>query len=283
MYLHAGQPAKTQEKVRDALARLFVGSSIGQGYLGDEDNGAMSAWQLFGALGFYPLGVGSADYVIGSPLFKRAVVHLENGKAIVIQAPNNSPKNIYVRGLRVNGQAYTKTSLPHALLTDGATLDFDMSPTPSTWGTGSENVPPSLSAEGVVPQPLRDTAVAREASASDGTRLDALFDNSSTTSVRFTADNPTLDYHFASGAPRVAFYTLTSGSGAGDATGWTLSGSNDGTTFTVLDQRAGQVFRWRTQTRAFRVAHPGAYAYYRLELSGAAGVSLSEVEWLSRP
>jgi len=65
---------------RDALGRLFVGSGIGQGYLGDEDNGAMSAWQIFGALGFDPLRVGSASYVVGSPLFTKATVHLENGR-----------------------------------------------------------------------------------------------------------------------------------------------------------------------------------------------------------
>ena len=283
MYNHAGQPAKTQEKVRDALARLWIGSNIGQGYLGDEDNGAMSAWHLFSALGFYPAGVGSADYVIGSPLFTRAIVHLENGRDITINAPDNSPKNVYVRALRINGQTYTKTSLPHALLTAGATLDFDMSPSPSTWGTGADDAPPSLTPEGVIPRPLSDTATGGVATASDGTSTSALFDNTSTTSVSFTAENPVLLYHFASGTQQVTFYTLTSGTAAVDPTGWTLSGSNDGVTFTTLDQRSAQTFRWRTQTRAFRVANPGTYAYYRLELTGAAGLSLAEVELLARP
>jgi hypothetical protein len=284
MYDHAGQPAKTQQKVRDALARLFVGSDIGQGFLGDEDNGATSAWYLFSALGFYPLGVGSAEYAIGSPLFTRAVVHLENGKDIVINAPANSAKNVYVSALRVNGQAYTKTALPHALLTAGATLDFDMSPTPTPWGTGTDDAPSSLTPAGATPNPLRDTAVSSEATASDGTSTTALFDNTSTTSATFTAENPVLDYHFASGTRQVTFYTLTSrGSGTVDPTGWTLSGSNDGVTFTTLDQRGGQTFRWRTQTRAFKVATPGDYAYYRLELTSAAGLSLAEVELLARP
>ena len=71
MYDYAGQPSKTAEKVREALRRLYVGSEIGQGYGGDEDNGETSAWYLFSALGFYPLQVGSENYAIGSPLFKQ--------------------------------------------------------------------------------------------------------------------------------------------------------------------------------------------------------------------
>ena len=282
MYNHAGQPSKTQEKVRDALARLWIGSDIGQGYLGDEDNGATSAWQLFSALGIYPLRVGSAEYTIGSPLFTRAVVHLENGNDLIINAPNNSPKNIYVRALRINGQAHTKTSVPHALLTAGATLDFDMSPTPTTWGTGADDAPTSLTPPGLIPRPLSDTAVGSEASTSDGTSPSALFDNTSTTSAKFTAENPVLDYHYATEPRKVTFYTLTSSASAGDPIGWTLSGSNDGVTYTTLDQRGEQTFRWRTQTRAFKVATPGTYAYYRLELTGAAGLSLAEVELLAK-
>ena len=283
MYNHAGQPAKTQAKVRDALARLWIGSDIGQGYLGDEDNGATSAWYLFSALGFYPLGVGSAEYAIGSPLFTRATVHLENGRDLIINAPANSAKNVYVRALRVNGAPYTKTSLPHTLLAAGATLDFDMSPTPTAWGTGADDVPPSLTPEGAPARPLRDTAVGSEASVSDGSSPSALFDNNSTTSVKFTADNPVLTYHFASGTQRVTFYTLTSSATVGEPYDWILSGSNDGVTYTTLDRRSSQAFYWRMQTRAFKVATPGAYAYYRFELAGPAGMSLAEVELLAKP
>ncbi|ATB41975.1 alpha-1,2-mannosidase [Cystobacter fuscus] len=282
MYTHAGQPAKTQEKVRDALARLFVGSNIGQGYVGDEDNGAMSAWHIFSALGFYPLAVGSTNYVIGSPLYTKAVIHLENGHDITINAPKNSPRNVYVQALKVNGQAYTKTYLPHELLTAGATLDFDMGPAPSSWGTGAEDAPPSLTTNGSAPSPLRDTATGGAATSSDGTNVGRLFDDTSATSVSFTAANPVLQYQLSSGARQVTFYTLTSGTGTVDPTGWTLSGSNDGANFTILDRRSAQTFRWRTQTRAFRVATPGNYTYYRLTLTGAAGLSLAEVELLAR-
>jgi putative alpha-1,2-mannosidase len=74
MYDYAGQPFKTQEKVREVLRRMYIGSEIGQGYAGDEDNGETSAWYLSSALGFYPLQVGSPYYAIGSSLFKKATI-----------------------------------------------------------------------------------------------------------------------------------------------------------------------------------------------------------------
>jgi hypothetical protein len=101
--------------------------------------------------------------------------------------------------------------------------------------------------------------------------------------VTFSATNPSVEYHYATGTQRVEFYTLTSGAAAADPTGWTLSGSNDGATWTVLDERSAPTFRWRQQTRAFQVARPGDYAFYRLQLISAPWVSLAEIELLARP
>ncbi|HHW46652.1 MAG TPA: glycoside hydrolase family 92 protein, partial [Clostridiales bacterium] len=106
MYNYAGAPYRTQEVVREILARLYVGSDIGQGYCGDEDNGEMSAWYIFSALGFYPVSMGNPEFAIGSPLFKKATIHLENGKDLVISAPNNSRENIYVQSVKFNGKEY---------------------------------------------------------------------------------------------------------------------------------------------------------------------------------
>ncbi|MFC7584328.1 GH92 family glycosyl hydrolase [Nonomuraea antimicrobica] len=156
MYDYAGQPWKTQAKVREALSRLYLGSEIGQGYPGDEDNGEMSAWQIFGALGFYPLQMGSPAYAIGSPLFDKATVRLENGKKLVIRARDNSARNVYVQGLKVNGKAYGKTYLPHELITKGGELEFEMGPRPSRWGTGKDAAPPSITRDDRVPAPLHD-------------------------------------------------------------------------------------------------------------------------------
>src|ERR1044071_3641773 len=103
MYDYAGQPSKTQAKGREALRRLYLGSEIGQGYAADEDNGRTAARDTFSALGFYPLQGGSPYFAIGSPLFRKATVHLENGHDLVVSAPNNSAQNAYVQGPMVNG------------------------------------------------------------------------------------------------------------------------------------------------------------------------------------
>ncbi|MGV9625644.1 GH92 family glycosyl hydrolase [Streptomyces sp. NPDC003487] len=265
MYDAAGQPWKAQEKVREVLSRLYVGSEIGQGYHGDEDNGEQSAWYLFSALGFYPLVMGSGEYAIGSPLFTKATVHLENGHDLVVKAPKNSARNIYVQGLKVNGRSWTSTSLPHALLARGGVLEFDMGPRPSAWGTGKNAAPVSITTDDKVPTPRADVLKG------DG----ALFDDTSATEAAVT----TLDLP-VTGPTEGVQYTLTSPKDHTKApSGWRLEGSADGTTWQTLDERSGQSFAWDRQTRAFTVARPGAYAKYRLVFTGEA--TLAEVELLA--
>ncbi|MGW1032954.1 GH92 family glycosyl hydrolase [Streptomyces antibioticus] len=265
MYDAAGQPWKAQKNVREVLSRLYTGSEIGQGYHGDEDNGEQSAWYLFSALGFYPLVMGSGEYAVGSPLFKKATVHLENGRDLVVKAPKNSAKNVYVQGLRVDGRAWTSTSLPHSLLAKGGVLEFDMGPKPSSWGTGKNAAPVSITQDDKVPAPRADVLKGEG----------ALFDDTSASSATVT----TVDLP-VTGTTKAVQYTLTS---AADRTkapaGWTLQGSADGTTWKTLDTRSGQSFAWDRQTRAFTVGKPGAYAKYRLVLSGES--VLAEVELLA--
>jgi predicted alpha-1,2-mannosidase len=282
MYLYAGQPAKTQKLVREALSRMFVGSDIGQGYLGDEDNGALAAWQIFGALGIYPLQIGTPNYVFGSPLFTKATITLENGNAIVINAANNGPQNPYVQSLKVNGEAYTKTWISHDVLTGGAVLDFVMGPAASAWGSGANDAPPSLTTGNAAPNPLGDVTKGTTVTTIDNTNVANLFDDWSATRVTFPGANPTIEITgFSGGAADVKFYTLTSSTTAADPNGWNLYGSNDGVVWELLDQRSGQSFPWRSQTRAFKVAEPGSYTRYRLTLVSAPGASLAEVELLT--
>jgi len=262
MYDAAGQPWKTQRGVREVLSRLYVGSDIGQGYHGDEDNGEQSAWYLFSALGFYPLVMGSGEYAVGSPLFTKATVHLENGKELVVRAPKNSSRNVYVQGLKVNGRSWQSTSLPHSLLAKGAVLDFDMGPRPSAWGAGS--APVSITQDDKVPSPRGDVL--------KGTG--ALFDDTSATDASVTSvDLP------VSGPVKGVQYTVTSaGDRAKAPTGWTLQGSaDDGTTWETLDRRSGESFAWDRQTRAFTVGSPGTYGRYRLVIDGEAVVSELEL------
>ena len=99
----AGDPTGAQELIREIQNRLFVGSDIGQGYPGDEDNGEFSAWYVFSALGFYPLEVGSGDYTIGTPLFDSATLSIGD-RDIVIKAPGASDGMTYVDGVTLNGR-----------------------------------------------------------------------------------------------------------------------------------------------------------------------------------
>ncbi|MDQ1654074.1 MAG: hypothetical protein QOI35_3274 [Cryptosporangiaceae bacterium] len=288
MYDYAGQPSKTQAKVRDVLQRLYSGSDIGQGYTGDEDNGEQSAWAIFSSLGFYPLVVGDDKYAVGSPLFKKATVNLENGKKIVINAPNNSAKNVYIQGMKVNGNKWGRTYLRHDTLAAGATIDFDMGPNPSSWGTGADQAPPSITTGPAVPNPLADSAdlATGVATGSDNTSTNALFDNTSDTRVTFTSATPWVQYQYNGPRQRAVYYTLTSGDKAGDPTGWVLKGSYNGKTWTTLDTRTAQKFDSRLQTKAFKVANPNAYPLYRLEITGNTGettTSLAELELLSKP
>jgi predicted alpha-1,2-mannosidase len=144
LYDYAGQPWKAQYWVRETMNKLYKATP--DGYCGDEDNGQTSAWYVFSALGFYPVTPASDQYALGAPLFRRAAIHLENGKTLTIGAANNSFANKYVQRLTVNGAGYTHNWLSHRQLEQGADLQFTMSPTPDRGrGTGEADRPYSMS------------------------------------------------------------------------------------------------------------------------------------------
>ena len=129
LYNYSGQPWKAQYRLREVMDKLYNANP--DGYCGDEDNGQTSAWYIFSALGFYPVCPGIDEYVIGSPLFKKAAITLENGNKIIIDASNNDKENRYVEKLTLNDTMYTKNYFKHKTLTDGAIIKFDMSAHPN--------------------------------------------------------------------------------------------------------------------------------------------------------
>lgn len=270
LYDAAGQPWKTQAKVREVLSRLYQGSEIGQGYPGDEDNGEMSAWYVFSSLGFYPLVMGSSEYAVGSPLFTKATVHLDGGRDLVIRAPHNTARNVYVQGLRVDGRSWHSTALPHRLLARGGTVDFRMGPKPSKWGSGAHDGPTSLTKGGKAPDPPGDVTKP------GGSPL--LDDTSATTGPLSASDPLTAEVRAGS---QVGSYTLTSAKRAEAPRSWTLEGSADGKRWRAVDRRRGESFSWDRQTRVFAVDHPGRYRHYRLVPHGGRA-TLSEVELRGR-
>ncbi len=288
MYNEAGAPAKAQAIVREALQRSYAGGEIGQGYAGDEDNGEMSAWYIFNALGFYPLQTGSDQLVLGSPLYTKATVHLAGGKSLVINAPENSTSNIYVQSLKVNGEDHPTTSIDSRILTDGATLDFAMGSSPSAWGTGENSGLPSLTTGSAVAAPLVDSTgpVLASATSAGGENVAGLVDGTSRTQVTFASATPSVTVAYKGAKQRPTFYTLTSGAGtaATDPSAWTLEGSNDGVTWTQVDSQSGVAFANRNQTVPFKIENPGAYQQFRISVTagGSAGaVALAEFELLT--
>ncbi|WP_417443207.1 GH92 family glycosyl hydrolase [Joostella sp.] len=146
LYNYASQPWKTQYWVRETMDRMYMPTP--DGYCGDEDNGQTSAWYVFSAMGFYPVCPATDEYVLGAPLFKKLTVELQNGKKVIIDAPNNNDKNRYVDQMSLNGQNYSKNFISHKALMEGAKIDFEMSSTPNkNRGTEKSDAPYSLSNE----------------------------------------------------------------------------------------------------------------------------------------
>ena len=144
LYNYAGQPWKTQFHVREVMDKLYTYQP--DGYCGDEDNGQTSAWYVFSALGFYPVTPGTDEYVFGSPLFKKATITFENGKKLVIEAPENDKNNIYVSSVSLNSKELTRNFIRHSELQNGGKLLFRMQSKPDkNRGTSAEAFPFSMS------------------------------------------------------------------------------------------------------------------------------------------
>lgn len=146
LYNYANVPYKTQFRIRDVLTKLY--SATPDGYCGDEDNGQTSAWYVFSALGFYPVTPATDQYVIGSPLFKKATLNLENGNTFTITAKNNSKENYYIQSTTLNSKTYTPNYMSFDDIQKGGAFQFEMTNIPNkNWGNQKEDVPYSLSLE----------------------------------------------------------------------------------------------------------------------------------------
>lgn len=146
LYDYANQPWKAQYWIRQVMNKLYLPTP--DGYCGDEDNGQTSAWYVFSALGFYPVCSAGDQYVLGTPLFKKATINLENGNKIVINAPNNSAENLYVKDIAYNGKTYTKNYYDYKSLLKGAVIDITMDSKPNTArGVKASDVPYSFSTD----------------------------------------------------------------------------------------------------------------------------------------
>lgn len=146
LYNYASQPWQTQTKIRDVMNKLY--SATPDGYAGDEDNGQTSAWYVFSALGFYPVTPGTTQYVIGSPLFDKVTMTLEDGKTFVVKANDNLEQNHFIQKTQLNGRAYPKTWLEHHEIQAGGVVEFSMGESPNTeWAVDEAARPFSMSVQ----------------------------------------------------------------------------------------------------------------------------------------
>jgi predicted alpha-1,2-mannosidase len=147
LYCYARAPWKTQARVRRILRTEYLPEP--DGLSGNDDAGQMSAWYVFAAMGFYPTCPGMPIYVITSPLFDRVTVHLDpshyEGQSFTVEARNNSERNKFIQRAQLNGQEWNKPWFSHDAIRSGGRLILEMGPEPNyTWGSGPEDVPPSL-------------------------------------------------------------------------------------------------------------------------------------------
>jgi predicted alpha-1,2-mannosidase len=124
LFNYAGEPRKTQFRVRQIMDAMYRPAPDGLG--GNDDCGQMSAWYIFSALGFYPITPGSDRYDLGSPLVREAVINLENGKQFLISAVNQSPDNVYVKKVMLNGKKLDRLWITQSEIMKGGKLVFFM-------------------------------------------------------------------------------------------------------------------------------------------------------------
>ncbi|MHC8948826.1 GH92 family glycosyl hydrolase [Sphingobacterium hungaricum] len=140
LYNYAGEPWKAQYWVREVLDRMYKPTP--DGYCGDEDNGQTSAWYIFSSLGFYPVCPAMDEYVLGAPLFQKATLHLENGKKFVIESPENSATNKYVKQVKLNGKTFEQNWIGHDTILKGGSFAVGMDSKPNTTRGTKENTFP---------------------------------------------------------------------------------------------------------------------------------------------
>jgi predicted alpha-1,2-mannosidase len=142
LYDYAGQPWKAQSRLRQVMGLLYQATP--DGFCGDEDTGQTSAWYVFSAIGFYPVCPGDPNYLIGSPLFDKAILTVAGGKTFTISAESNGPQKAYIQAAKLNGESFDKVYLSHEEITRGGELIFRMGSAPNEkWGVEEDSRPPS--------------------------------------------------------------------------------------------------------------------------------------------
>ncbi|MEN8227878.1 MAG: GH92 family glycosyl hydrolase [Bacteroidota bacterium] len=152
LYNYTGEAWKTQKIVNQVLTQSYANSP--DGLAGNEDCGQMSAWYILSSMGFYSVTPGQDIYAIGTPLFKKVKINLENGNKFIVKTKNSSPENIYIQSATLNGEPFSKSYITHHEIMNGSELLFVMGSKPNkNWGKEKSDRPYSENGEAVVALP----------------------------------------------------------------------------------------------------------------------------------
>ncbi|MBR4748815.1 MAG: GH92 family glycosyl hydrolase [Abditibacteriota bacterium] len=271
MYAFTDAKHKTQKYVREVLRRLYLGSEIGQGYLGDEDNGEQSAWYALSAMGFYPLAPGTGEYVITSPLFDKITLRRDTGD-LTIRAVNNAPENCYIKALTVDGKPWDRITIDHSELMAAKDICFTLTGEPTDWAKGTW--PASLSKPGRQSYGLRDLIVRVSA---EGEDIGELCDDTSLTGRVFGTRKAAVTIE-TDGSEQPGLLTLTCGKKERAPVSFALYGSEDGNSWEPLRAEKAIAFKWDRSLLPFLIPGDKGYRYYRLELASLGPLELTELQ-----
>ena len=139
MYNYVGQPWKGARLLRQTMKEMYFDDY--DGLSGNEDVGQMSAWYILSAMGLYQVEPAGGKYCIGSPVVNEASINMGNGNIFTVRATNNSEENIYVQRALLNGKPLTKSYIMFNDMKRGGTLELQMGPQPSDFGTKTKDRP----------------------------------------------------------------------------------------------------------------------------------------------
>ena len=149
LYNFTGEAWKTQKLTHQILTQFY--SDAPDGIAGNEDCGQMSAWYILSSMGFYSVTPGQDMYAIGTPLFGKISINLENGNRFVIEAKNRSPENMYIQSATLNGAPFLRSYIFHHEIMSGSKLVFVMGPLPNKdWGSDPSDRPWSENGDPVI-------------------------------------------------------------------------------------------------------------------------------------
>ncbi len=189
MYNFVNKPYKTQEKVYQILTELYKDTP--DGISGNEDCGQMSAWYILSSLGFYSVTPASNQYIIGTPLFKKATINLEDGAAFTIVADSVSSTNKYIKSVKLNGKNHPYSYIDHQDIVNGGSLVFEMTDQPTNWATKNKHIPVTeIKEHQIVPAPF----IAKGDIAFKGTTEVTLQTVDNTADIYYTLGNDYVKY-----------------------------------------------------------------------------------------